>query len=63
MRSLDWDFCIKTLIAILDKPNAEKGYQDLKNYYLSNNMNENASAIDFLIKNKFNDDDTNIDKK
>jgi hypothetical protein len=63
MRSLDWDFCIKALISILDKPSAEKGYQDLKDYYLSNDMEENASAIDFLLKNKFNGNVTDINKK
>lgn len=54
MRPVNWDDCIKALISIVDRPNMEKGYQDLKKYYLSNSMKDEGYAIDFLLKQKFN---------
>ena len=60
----NWEKCIKALSYILENPFTEKGYEDLKIYYKSNNMNYEVEVIDQLIKVKFkNDNNTNSDEK
>lgn len=54
---------METLIGIMENPNVEKGYQDLKKHYLNNEMTEEAKVIDFLIEQKFNANNSNIDQK
>lgn len=63
MRQIDWNKGFSALNLILEHPSAEKGYKDLSFFYLSNKMQQNAEAINFLIKEKFNDNDSNISKK
>jgi hypothetical protein len=59
----NWEKCIKALSYILENPFVEKGYEDLKKYYISNNLNQEAEVIDQLIKIKFkNANDTNNNK-
>jgi hypothetical protein len=43
----------KIFSSILDKPDVPKFYRDLQSYYHKNNMAQEASAIGFLIENKF----------
>lgn len=49
----NWEKCIKALSYIVENPFVEKGYEDLKKYYISNNLNYEAEVIDQLIKIKF----------
>ena len=59
----NWENCIKALSYIVENPFAEKGYEDLRKYYISNNLNYEAEIIDQLIKIKFkNVNDTNNNK-
>jgi hypothetical protein len=39
--------------SLLDKPNVPKFYRELRLYYLEKNMLHEASAIGFLLENKF----------
>lgn len=39
--------------SILNRPNVPRPYGDLKAYYENNNLNEEASAILYLIEKKF----------
>lgn len=48
---------------IIKSPEAEKGYEDLKKYFVFKNMIAESEAIDFLIKEKFYGDGSNINKK
>ena len=41
---------------IIKSPEAEKGYEDLKKYFIFKNMIAESEAIDFLIKEKFHGD-------
>lgn len=63
MRRIEWQECIKSLRLVLEAPDAEKGYEDLKKYFNYNKMHEESDAIDFLIKERFRDHRSNIDKK
>lgn len=60
---MNWEKCISALVAILENPFAEKGYEDLKKYYESNNLKNESAAVDYLIKNKFNDNHSNTSEK
>ena len=46
----NWEKCIKALSYIVENPFTEKGYEDLRKYYISNNLNYEAEIIDQLIK-------------
>lgn len=50
-------------MAVIERPFAEKGYLDLRDFYLSSGMHENFEAVDFLIKEKFNAHDTDNHKE
>lgn len=63
MRPVKWEDCIKALALIMESPNTEKGYEDLKKYFYSNNLKKESDAVDFLIKEKFNVHGSNIDKE
>lgn len=41
------------LLGILDKPNVPKFYRELRNYYQSQKMLQEAAAIDHLIEKRF----------
>jgi hypothetical protein len=57
---MKWEKCIISLVNILENPDFESGYSMLKKYYESNNMQYEAECIDYLIKEKFkNDNSTN----
>ena len=47
---------INTILShILEQPNIKKNYEDLKNYYIKNNLNNQAFYIEKLIEERFND--------
>ena len=54
-------------LALLDKPDAPKFYRELRNYYKTIGLLNEASAIDHLIENKFkkneNSSDNSFDNK
>ena len=54
-----------SLITILEHPDAEKGYQDLRKYLQMVGRKEDAEAVNHLIKVKFRDvaNDTSPDKE
>lgn len=60
---MNWEKCISALVFILENPFAEKGYQNLLDYYKANNLTHQAESVEYLIKNKFNDNDTNTSQK
>ena len=60
---MNWEKCISALVSILENPLAEKGYEDLKKYYESNDLKNESAALDYLIKNKFNDNYSNTSEK
>jgi len=62
-QQIDWDKAFSAFKLILEYPSAEKGYKDLCNFYNKNKMQKNAEAINFLIKEKFNDNDSDISKE
>lgn len=45
----------KIYLNLINNPNMLKTYKDLKQYYLSTNFIEESEAIDYLIKEKFNE--------
>lgn len=47
----------------MESPNAEKGYEDFKKYLISNNMTNEASALDYLIREKFCDQSSNTNQE
>lgn len=55
--------------SLLDKPDVPKFYRELRLYYLEKNMLHEASAIGFLLENKFGKNnekstsDTHIDEE
>ena len=52
------------ILLIIEKPNVEKGYRDLKKYYESIGKTNEASAIQYLIDTRFkNANNISIDKK
>ena len=58
---MKWEKSILALISILENPFVENGYEELKKYYKSNNMEYEVNCIQFLLNEKFkNADDTNI---
>lgn len=60
---INWDKAISAFKLILEHPSAEKGYKNLSDFYIKNKMQLNAEAINFLIKEKFDDNNSNISKK
>ena len=54
-----WENAIKALVLIIESPWAQKGYEDLEKYFKSNNMKNEAEAINFLLKEKFNAHNSN----
>jgi hypothetical protein len=62
MQKLDWREAFLAFDLILERPFIEKGYKDLSKFYLNNKMKDNADAIDFLIKEKFNANSSNTDE-
>lgn len=46
---------IESLLMILEKPNAKKGYKDFKKYLELVGKTNEAVAIELLLKKKFND--------
>jgi hypothetical protein len=48
-------------LAILDKPDVPKFYRELRNHYQSINKLQEASAISYLLKKKFEKKDESID--
>lgn len=54
---------METLVEIVEAPSAERAYHDLKKHYVNNEMTEEAQAVDFLIKQKFNVNNSNTDKE
>lgn len=48
------------LLEILNKPDAPKFYRELRNYYQNNNLTHEASAISYLIENKFEKKDVDF---
>ena len=44
---------IKCLLDILDYPDAVKGYENLKNYYIQSNRKQDAEVIEHLIQKRF----------
>jgi hypothetical protein len=59
-----WNESIHALVSIIENPNIELGYRNLLRYYVDNNMEYEKDCVDFLIKNKFtNDNNTNTSKK
>lgn len=63
LRSIEWDDCLRAFSLIIENPMAEKGYSDLKNFYLKFGMNQNAETIGFLTKNRFYDHDPDFGSK
>lgn len=63
MRKIKWEEGIRSLILIMESPNAEKGYEDFKKYLISNNMTNEASALDYLIREKFCDQSSNTNQE
>ena len=63
MRPIDLGACMGSLALIVESPDAEKGYEDLKKYYYSNNMKSEFEAVDFLLKEKFHGHGSNTDEK
>ncbi len=58
---MKWEKSIFALVSILENPKIEKGYRELKKYYESNNLKYESECIDFLINEKFkNDNNANI---
>jgi len=59
----------KIFSSLLEKPDVPKFYRDLQSYYHKNNMTQEASALGFLIENKFgknngkSSDDSSFDQK
>ena len=45
--------------SLLDKPDVPKFYRELRLYYLEKNMLHEASAIGFLLENKFGKNNEN----
>lgn len=41
------------LTALIDKPDVPKFYRELKQYFENHNLTNEASAIGYLIENKF----------
>jgi hypothetical protein len=61
---MKWEKSIIALVSILDNPLIEAGYRDLKKYYESNNLIQEAECIQFLLDEKFkNVNNTNINKQ
>ena len=57
---MKWEKCLISLVGILEDPDIEINYNQLKKYYESNNMKYEAECIEYLIKEKFkNDNNTN----
>lgn len=63
MRPIEWEDCIKSLVLIMESPNSEKGYEDLKKYFYYNKLKDECEAVDFLIREKFHGHDTNTNKQ
>lgn len=61
MRPIEWNKCITALALIMESPEAEKGYEDLREYFRSNELVNEAEAVDFLLKEKFHDNSPDID--
>ena len=60
---MKWEKSIIALVSILENPLVEAGYRDLKKYYESNNLIEEAECVQFLLDKKFkNVNNTNISK-
>lgn len=63
LRSIDWDACAEALSLIMERPGAERGYSELRDFYEKFGMLQNMETIDFLIKNAFHDNDSDIGKE
>lgn len=46
---------IESLLLILEKPHAKKGYKDFKLFLESIGRNKDAAALDYLISKKYAD--------
>lgn len=62
---MKWEKSIEALVLILENPNSESGYRDLKKYYESNNLIYEANCLQFLLDQKFgkNANNSNINKR
>lgn len=50
---MKWEKCVLSISEILENPDVERGYEDLKKYYDSNNLKYEKDCIDYLIYQKF----------
>lgn len=48
------------ILCIIENPLAEKGYRDLKKYYESNNMLNEAEALGELIAKRFHENNNTL---
>jgi DNA-binding SARP family transcriptional activator len=56
MRPVNWGRSIEALAMILERPFAERGYEQLMRYYEQAGMSGEAEAVGFLIKERFHAD-------
>lgn len=50
---MKWEKSINFLVKILENPDLSFGYELLRSYYESNNMNYEADCLNYLIQQKF----------
>jgi len=55
-----WSNTIAALVAILENPDSQKAYKDLKKCYEDAKMEQEVNAIDHLIETKFNNVTNNL---
>lgn len=61
---MKWEESIKSLILILENPLAQKGYRELKKFYINCGRQAEADAIQSLMDKRFgNADNTDSDKE
>lgn len=54
---------IDALLKVIENPLSKKGFQELQQYYLQSGKKEEAKAIEYLLKVKFNVDHFNHNQK
>lgn len=55
---MKWEDAINSLVLILENPQAEKGYRELRKYYASCGRQHEADAIQYLIDKRFGNADS-----
>lgn len=59
MRQVIWSEALESLAEIVNSPDIESGYERLRRFYALANMQDNANALLYLLKEKFGVNNSN----